>query len=89
MPLPFPSQSILHTAFSLPSPITNQSSPGKSTEQSTKPQANLFPAWSAVDDVKSKAGSLSNEAQKEIHKASEAAQANAGKLELYSTKVCL
>lgn len=36
--------------------------------------------------MKSKAGSLSNEAQKEIQKASQVAQAKAGKIELYSAK---
>lgn len=45
-----------------------------------------FSAWSAVDDVKSKAGVLSNEAQQEISKASAAAQAKTGQIELYSAK---
>ena len=45
-----------------------------------------FPIWSAVDDVKSKAGQLSEEAQKEYSKASATAQAKAGAIELYSGK---
>ena len=44
----------------------------------------MFSAWSAVDDVKSKAGQLSAEAQKEYTKASQTAQAKAGTIELYS-----
>lgn len=36
--------------------------------------------------MKSKAGALSNEAQKEIAKASSAAQAKTGQIELYSAK---
>ncbi|KAK1246876.1 hypothetical protein MKX08_000678 [Trichoderma sp. CBMAI-0020] len=46
----------------------------------------LYGAWSVVDNAKDKAVKLSNEATKEFEKASSAAQAKAGKIELYSGK---
>ncbi|KAI1920352.1 Cu/Pi carrier [Ophidiomyces ophidiicola] len=49
-------------------------------------QRRLFPAWSAVDDVKHKAEAVGNAAAKEYDKASQKAQAKAGKIELYSAK---
>lgn len=84
MPLLFPTQGTLHDVLSPQLPFgrsTNQTAPTKRNTSS-----DTYPAWSAVDDVKSKAGSLSAEAQKEFQKASQAAQAKAGKIELYSAK---
>ena len=88
MPFLFPSQGILYNAFSSVSSIPQQTLETISLEQSPKPRAKLFSAWSAVDDMKSKAGSLSDDAQKEIQKASQAAQVKTGEIELYSGKVC-
>ena len=86
MPLLFPTQGTLHDIFPTHFSIYQQASKPKSSEQSTPARRALFPAWSAVDDVKSKAGQLSAEAQKEFAKASEIAQAKAGTIELYSPK---
>jgi len=86
MPLLFPTQGTLHEIFPTHSSIYQQASKPKSSEQSPPTRRALFPAWSAVDDVKSKAGQLSAEAQKEFAKASEVAQAKAGNIELYSPK---
>ncbi|MCJ1242942.1 hypothetical protein MMC30_000138 [Trapelia coarctata] len=86
MPLLFPTQGTLHEIFPTHSSIYQQASKPKSSEPSPPARRALFPAWSAVDDVKSKAGQLSAEAQKEFAKASEVAQAKAGKIELYSPK---
>ena len=72
--------------FAQSSPISKATSDLSTPKSSYKARTDLYPAWSAVDDVKSQAGSLSNEAQKEIQKASQAAQAKAGKIELYSAK---
>ena len=49
-------------------------------------QPELFSAFSVVDDAKGKAQKLSAEATKEFEKASAAAQAKTGKIELYSGK---
>ncbi|MCJ1478922.1 hypothetical protein MMC13_007606 [Lambiella insularis] len=86
MPLLFPTQNTLHQVFAAQSPIFQRHSQSQSQTVSHTARKDLFPAWSAVDDVKSKAGQLSNEAQREFQKASEAAQAKAGKMELYSAK---
>jgi len=86
MPSLYPNISTLHNAFSA-HPLTYPTShtPTPSQQPSPAPRT-LFPAWSAADDVKSKAHQLSVEAQKEIGKASSIAQAKAGKIELYSAK---
>jgi solute carrier family 25 (mitochondrial phosphate transporter), member 3 len=46
----------------------------------------LYQAWSTVDDVKTKASKVGGAATKEFEKASSAAQAKTGKIELYSAK---
>ncbi|MCJ1380330.1 hypothetical protein MMC17_003433 [Xylographa soralifera] len=86
MPLLFPTQTTLHEIFATQSPLYQRSVQPQSPDLSRKSGRDLFPAWSAVDDVKSKAGQLSNEAQREIQMASAAAQAKAGHIELYSPK---
>ncbi|CRK19156.1 hypothetical protein BN1708_017724, partial [Verticillium longisporum] len=53
-----------------------------STKYQARPE--LYGAYSTVDDVKGKAQKLSSEAAKEFEKASAAAQAKAGRIELYS-----
>jgi len=87
MPHLFPAQATLSDVLSPQLPFgrsLNQTAPPKRYMSSA--MADLYPAWSAVDDMKSKAGTLSEEAQREIQKASQAAQAKAGKIELYSPK---
>lgn len=85
MPPLFPTHGTLHDFFAPQSPLAKSTavqpaSPVREARRST------FTAWSAVDDVKDKAGQLSAEAQKEYQKASGAAQAKTGKIELYSAK---
>ncbi|KAL9111610.1 MAG: hypothetical protein Q9187_007896 [Circinaria calcarea] len=80
MPPLFPTQAILHDLFAQVKP--DLGTPKSSYEART----DRYSAWSAVDDMKSRAGSLSNEAQKEFQKASQAAQAKAGEIEPYSAK---
>ena len=77
----FPNQSALRDCFAPTSPLTSKPRHTRSSE----PQ-DAFQTWSAVDDVKSKAGQLSAEAQAEISKASAAVQAKSGGIELYSGK---
>src|SRR5271155_5780388 len=84
MTIAFPTQSILcevfggSTPFSRPKP---KSAPAHGPLGRTP-----FPAWSAVEDAKSKAGALSESAVKEFEKASSKVQAKTGGIELYSAK---
>jgi solute carrier family 25 phosphate transporter 3 len=64
------------------SPI--ESTMSKPTPYQARPE--LFSVYSVVEDAKGKAHKLSAEATREFEKASSAAQAKAGKIELYSGK---
>ena len=87
MPLLFPTQGTLHDVFSHKVPFCHApSTSGPPKRGSYKARSDLYPAWSAVDDVKSKAGQLTEEAQREYTNASKAAQQKAGQIELYSPK---
>ncbi|MCJ1336154.1 hypothetical protein MMC09_001430 [Bachmanniomyces sp. S44760] len=86
MPLLLPTQETLRDVFATRAPFPQPASISEAQKQHETPRSSLFPAFSAVDDMKSKAGALSKEAQEEINKASHAAQAKAGKIELYSAK---
>ena len=79
----FPRQDTLHKAFGYP--LSPRQSP-QSTATPRQARAELFGAWSTVDDVKDKTKKLSAEATKEFEKASTKAQAASGKIELYSGK---
>lgn len=90
MPLHFPSLDTLHDAFHpamplgrRPSPIP-QASSKPPTRASLPARSELYTAWSVIDDAKKKANALSAEATKEFDKASAAAQAKTGGIELYS-----
>ncbi|KAK9771478.1 hypothetical protein AB5N19_05632 [Seiridium cardinale] len=80
MPSLFPSQDVFRQSFG--SPLT----PHQSKPTPYQARSELYGAWSVVDDAKNKAQKLSKEAQVEFDKASSAAQAKAGKIELYSGK---
>ena len=84
MPLLYPTQSTLNGVFSIQSSIYKRYSKNEDISPSRQIRKELYPAWSVVDDVKSEAGQLSAEAQKEFEKASKTAQAKAGPMELYS-----
>lgn len=76
----FPSQAAISQNF-LPT------SPFYKPEPTPHPQKRpIFSAWSATETVKDKAVELSDAAAKEYEKASNKAQAKAGKIELYSGK---
>jgi solute carrier family 25 phosphate transporter 3 len=87
MPIAFPTGSALKDAFSSSSPL-NAFRPQTTEPPRTRYQARpeLYSAWSAVDDAKKKTAQLSDAAVKEFEKASSAAQAKAGTIELYSLK---
>lgn len=83
----FPNSSAINQVFSCRHPLTaarsQESNPKPSHSENTRPQ---FSIWSVAEDAKSKANALSAEAQREIQKASAAAQAKTGQIELYSAK---
>lgn len=64
---------------------TPQSPPEKPAVALT-PKRQLFPAMSAIDDVKKKASAVSNEASREFDIASQKAQGKTGKIEPWSAK---
>jgi len=78
MPL-YPTQSALSDVFSSHHLFTS----ARPKQPLPKPD---FSAWSVAEDAKNKAAQLSNEATKEIQKASEKAQSKTGHIELYSGK---
>ncbi|KAL8722380.1 MAG: hypothetical protein Q9181_007500 [Wetmoreana brouardii] len=84
MPSLFPTKGILQDVFSTHSVFAHCTSSPLGNKSTSAPPKQRFSAWSAVDDMKTKAGALSDEAQKEISKASAASQAKTGKIELYS-----
>lgn len=84
----FPTQGVLRDVFAAQTPLS-MSIAKRSKAQQRQTRSSLhdpFSVWSAVDDAKTKAGALSEEAQKEIAKASTAARAKTGDIELYSLK---
>lgn len=79
----YPRDEVLKGNFYSPTPKYHRPET-KATPLQARPE--LYGAWSVVDNAKDKAVKLSNEATKEFEKASSAAQAKAGKIELYSGK---
>lgn len=85
MPSIFPNTDTLANTFGSRHPLFG------SHIEAQKPAATpmdrpLFPAWSAIDDVKHKAEAVGKSASKELDKASAKVQSKAGHIELYSTK---
>lgn len=81
----FPSLQELQKNFRSPlNPKPQPTQQSKATPYQAR--TDLYPVYSIVDDVKNKGQKLSAEAQAEFDKASKAAQAKAGKIELYSPK---
>ena len=79
----FPNSSAINQVLSCRHPLTAV----RSQESTPKPSLpDQFSIWSVAEDAKSKANALSAEAQREIQKASAAAQAKTGQIELYSAK---
>ena len=86
MPAVFPSHAVLRDAFGGASPYTSFHKKTQLTPVRSKwlARPELYSAFSVADDSKAKASQLSNAAVKELEKASSAAQAKTGKIELYS-----
>ncbi|KAK5172001.1 Cu/Pi carrier [Saxophila tyrrhenica] len=85
MPSLFPGASTLSATFGHSSPynFTAQAPAKRSPYQA---RSELYPSWDVAEDAKNKAAGLSDAAQKELQKASNVAQAKAGKIQLYSGK---
>jgi hypothetical protein len=84
MPIIFPAANTLCEVFGSASPFSRPKPKAPIREHPLK--SPIFSAWSAIDNVKDKAGQLSNEAVREYEKASTKAQQKAGNIELYSSK---
>ena len=83
----FPRQDALQKTFNSPVSVRRPSDGSElSGRSSYRGRPELYSAFSVVDDAKGKAKQLSAEATKEFEKASSAAQAKTGKIELYSGK---
>jgi len=91
MPFLFPSQDCLQNSFHPRVPFNQRPSTAAQltsvSKRSSQPaRSELYTAWSVIDDAKNKANALSAEAVKELDKASAAAQAKTGGIELYSAQ---
>ena len=83
MPLLFPTQGTLSEAFSPRLPF-GQAAPEQ--QHASEVPSDHYSAWSTVEDVKSKAGSLSEEARRELNQATQTIQPKRTEIELYSPK---
>jgi len=81
----FPNASTLSATFGHASPYTLKSQP-QAKRSPYLARSHLYPSWDVAEDAKNKAASLSDAATKELQKASNVAQSNVGKIELYSGK---
>jgi solute carrier family 25 phosphate transporter 3 len=83
MPSLFPSSTALSAVFGKATPESIE----KKSSRHCVP-AGRYQVWSVTEEAERKASELSNAAAKEYQKASAAAQAKAGNIELYSGKYC-
>lgn len=87
MPSLFPTFDAVSSAFAATSPFSYaQPNAAQPDNTSRLARSDLYTAWSVADDAKQKTEQLSDAAVKEFNKASSAAQAKAGKIELYTAK---
>ena len=83
MPSLFPAASTLSATFGHASPY-GFSAPSAPKRTPLQARTELYPSWNVAEDAKQKTAQLSDAAVKEFEKASSAAQAKTGKIELYS-----
>ncbi|KAI6798989.1 hypothetical protein KC332_g15958 [Hortaea werneckii] len=89
MPLLFPSASTLSATFGHAARHPSQQNKQQSPSAKRSPylaRTELYGSWSVSEDAQKKTQELGDAAVKKFSKASEAAQANVGKIELYSAK---
>ena len=84
----FPSSGVINVVFSSRHPLTTARTHESPTPRPLQAKNNepKFSIWSVAEDTQSKVNVLSKEAQREIKKASAAAQAKTGQIELYSAQ---
>jgi solute carrier family 25 (mitochondrial phosphate transporter), member 3 len=83
----FPTHTTLRDCLTPITPLPNSK---VAQNEPIKPKSRTaFMTWSAVDDVKNRASQLSSEAQKELSKASQVAQAKTGHIEPFSAQYYL
>ena len=82
----FPTTSALSATFGHASPYNLHSKPATARGSTYQARSNLYSSWAVAEDAQQKAAQLSDAAAKELNKASQAAQAKTGKIELYSAK---
>lgn len=83
----FPDQGALNVFFaSRHHPIFGTKLDSEKPPTSLTQERPTFPAWSAVEDIKSKAEAAGNAAGKDFQLASNKVQAKTGHIELYSAK---
>ncbi len=87
MPLLFPTQGTLSDTFSskLPFGHAERLPPETTVSPGTSP-SDRYSAWSPAEDLKNKAGALSQEAAAELKRSSQAIHARTGQIELHSAK---
>jgi len=87
MSLLFPRLDTLQQSFGSPYPLNkSRSNPKPNARTPLQAQMELYLAYSVVDDAKTRAKKLSDEATKEFEAASHKAQSAAGPIALYSPK---
>lgn len=84
MPLLFPTQGTLSDAFSAKLPFGQAESLPQSNNVASP--ADRYSIWSPSEDIKNKAGALSDQAASELRRSSQAVQARTGQIELHSAK---
>jgi solute carrier family 25 phosphate transporter 3 len=82
----FPSRTALKATFGQNPAIKDQGNTSTPLRTPRQARTDRFSAWSIADDAQGKAVELSDAAKRELRRASEAAQENVGKIELYSSK---
>lgn len=87
MSIVFPGTGALHNSFSSSNPLTVlQQKTQQSLRTKYEARSELYGAWSVSEDAKAKANQLSDKAVKDFDKASAAARAKTGQIEMYSPK---
>ncbi|KAF2221766.1 mitochondrial carrier domain-containing protein [Elsinoe ampelina] len=87
MPSLFPGLDALSSTFGASSPLNFIQKPVQQSKTSTTfSRTDIFQTWSVADDAKAKAQEVGEVVVKDYQKASAAAQAKAGNIELYSAK---
>lgn len=86
MPITLPSYGALCQAFSPGNPSAKQQTQFQPKRSKYQARSDLYPAWSVADDAKGTAQQLSDAAVKQLETASQKAQSQAGRIELYSPK---